>query len=213
MPGVRYLPAIIKKAFSLHFVLGFLNSRYKHKQKLLNYLSPLLPEAYTLRRFFQNSKMKNNKKLFNHIYNHNIKLTNKSLLTYPTFLVVILLFVLQSHNLSAKGPRLVFDGSELVFSEEEKIVDLGEVKQGAVCGVSIVVKNQSQEILRIANVRGSCALSVPSWPRRDIEPGGEGVIQIRYDSSRPGPFNRNVTIHANTQSSVTVLRVQGKIIP
>ncbi|TVQ17529.1 MAG: DUF1573 domain-containing protein [Bacteroidetes bacterium] len=136
-----------------------------------------------------------------------------SFLTYPVFFFAFLLFVFQSHDLSASGPQLVFDGRELVFSQEDKIVDLGEVKQGAVCGVSIVVKNQSQEILRIANVRGSCALSVPAWPRRDIEPGGEGVIQIRYDSSRPGPFNRNITIHANTQSSVTVLKVQGKILP
>lgn len=129
--------------------------------------------------------------------------------------ILLLFFVLVSFTPAHAGnaPTLVFDGVELVFSEEKNSMDMGKVQQGGACVARITVKNASERVLRIASVRGSCALSVPTWPRKDIQPGEEGVIQIRYDSSRPGPFHRNVIIHANTQTSVTVLKVQGEIIP
>ncbi len=134
-------------------------------------------------------------------------------LTYaPVFVLMALLLTFKVAR-SEQGPMLLFDGVELVFSEDSNSLDMGKVKQGDVCSANITIKNQSEKVLRIANVRGSCALSVPSWPRRDIAPGEEGVILVRYDASRPGVFHRNVTIHANTRTSVTVLKVTGEIIP
>ncbi len=128
-------------------------------------------------------------------------------------LVATLLLFSGGWVFSENPPVLNFTGNELVFSEKEAVIDFGEVKQGELCVVSIGVKNSSRKILHIANIRGSCALSIPSWPRKNLEPGEEGVIQVRYDSSRPGPFNRHLTIHANTDTSVTVLKIKGVIIP
>jgi len=107
---------------------------------------------------------------------------------------------------------LVFDGKDLVLSGQTDCIDLGEVLTGSNCNRTIRVKNNSQEVLWIANVRGSCGLSVPSWPRNHIEPGKEATIQIRYDCSRPGPINRNVTIHANTFKAKTIIQIRGKVI-
>lgn len=106
---------------------------------------------------------------------------------------------------------LVYDGKELALSPTDKI-ELGRVKQGDVSSTVITVKNQSQQVLWIANVRGGCGLTAPLWPRRPIAPGDEADIQLRYDSSRPGIINRHLTINANTTSSVTVLRVSGEIL-
>lgn len=134
-------------------------------------------------------------------------------LTYRVLVIVLVLIFSSRQGCSENPPQFIFDGDELVFSQEEAIIDFGEVRQGEACAVAIVVKNSSGIILRIASVRSSCAMSVPSWPRKDIEPGGEGLIQVRYDSSRPGPFERLLTIHANTHTSETVLKMKGVILP
>jgi hypothetical protein len=135
----------------------------------------------------------------------------RSLFT-PFYLLVFIFLLVNSQTVHAVTPySLIFDGKELTLSPAEK-VELGRVKQGDVCSSVIRVKNQSEQVLWIANVRGGCGLSAPSWPRKPLAPGEEALIQVRYDSSRPGIINRHLTINANTTTSVTILRVSGEIL-
>ncbi|MFW5706974.1 MAG: DUF1573 domain-containing protein [Bacteroidota bacterium] len=106
---------------------------------------------------------------------------------------------------------LIFDGEELYLDDDKTELGFGSLQQNGMAAIFIQVENNSGRSLRIANVRGSCGLSVPSWPRKILEPGERGTIQVRYDSSRPGLINRHLTIHANTTSSVTVLPVTGYV--
>lgn len=107
---------------------------------------------------------------------------------------------------------IYYDGDNLTLPEDEALIDLGERTQGGVWQWSILIENQSDQTLLISNIRGSCGFQVPAWPRAPVAAGQSGVIQLRYDASRPGKFSRNITINANTHNSVTVIPVRGHVI-
>jgi hypothetical protein len=129
-------------------------------------------------------------------------------------LIAILLFFVSTAAAPGTGNTAIlrYNGQELHASGKELTVDFGRVQQGAVCAAVISIKNESDQVLQIVNVRGSCGLTAPSWPRRPIQPGQEATIQVRYDSSRQGSIDRNLTINANTGTSVTVIKITGEIV-
>jgi hypothetical protein len=108
---------------------------------------------------------------------------------------------------------LVFDGKELKLSSKEENIKIGEHKLQSFVSVRIKVKNESSEVFQISNVRGSCGLSIPSWPRNTMEPGEEQNIQIRFDTSSPGNYTKILTIHSNTHNSRTLIPVVAEVIP
>jgi hypothetical protein len=134
---------------------------------------------------------------------------------HPSRLLIVFFFLIFiCTSVGAVNPlTLVYNGSEFQAGGKELVIDLGKTEQGLVCSGVIIIKNNSDQVLQIANVRGSCGLSVPSWPRRNIAPGQEATIQMRYDSSRMGAFSRNLTLNANSNTSVTIIKVQGEIVP
>jgi len=114
-------------------------------------------------------------------------------------------------GVSSNPYLLVFDGKDLILEGGGEFLDFGKVKKGSPSVLNIRVENHSTDQLIFSNIRGSCGLSIPSYPRRPVLPGDDAVIQVRYDSSRLGSINRNIIIHANTYSSVKILKVRGKI--
>jgi hypothetical protein len=134
--------------------------------------------------------------------------------TFNNYLVItfLVLFLSVVKPAMGSGIILIYSNGELHLSGKELLVDMGKVDQGAVCGTTIRLKNESEQVLKIVNVRGSCGLTAPSWPRQPLLPGQEAVIQVRYDSSRLGNIDRNLTINANTSTSVTILKVTGEIV-
>jgi hypothetical protein len=111
------------------------------------------------------------------------------------------------------GHTIIFDGKELKLSSDDEKIFLGERKQGSNISMQIKIRNESSDIFQISNVRGSCGLSIPSWPRNPIKPGEEQNIQIRYDASNPGLYTKILTIHSNTQNSRTIIPVVAEIVP
>lgn len=109
--------------------------------------------------------------------------------------------------------QLEFDGEQLEGVLPELILDFGQRKQGSMVAGQLIIRNVSQQPLQLSNVRGSCGLSVPAWPRQPIEPGQQAIIQVRYDSQRLGEIDRYITLHANTHSGRTLVKVKGEIVP
>lgn len=108
---------------------------------------------------------------------------------------------------------LVFKADNLFLETGGDSLDIGNINQGGNTGIVIRVVNNSSHDFNISNVRGSCRLSVPSWPRTTIGPGEEGFIHFRYDSDRLGPIDRNLTINSNANSPVYILRIVGFVVP
>jgi len=114
---------------------------------------------------------------------------------------------------SEKENILVFDGHNVAFLSGADTLFLGDRKQGNNISIQIKIRNESSGIFQMSNVRGSCGLSIPSWPRNPINPGEEQIIQIRFDASNPGLYTKILTIHSNTQNSRTIIPVVAEIVP
>lgn len=106
---------------------------------------------------------------------------------------------------------LQYDGDSIQLKDPPNLIDLGMSPQGRALQWSMKVENNSDQVLLISNVRGSCGFQVLSWPRDPVLPGNSGTIQMRYDASRKGSFSRNLTISANTYNSVTIIPVRGEV--
>jgi len=129
------------------------------------------------------------------------------------FAVFAILGILTAVEASENENILIFDGNEISFASKADTLFLGERKQGTHFSFRMVLKNESEIPLWIASVRGSCGLSIPSWPRNPIEPGKESIIQLRFDSSSPGSYTRILTIHSNSRDSRTIIPIVATIIP
>ncbi len=98
------------------------------------------------------------------------------------------------------------------ISFETETIDYGTIDQGSDGKREFVFTNTGKEPLIIANAKGSCGCTVPTWPREPIAPGEQGVIKVKYDTKRVGPFTKSVTISSNAATATKVLRIKGKVV-
>ena len=102
-------------------------------------------------------------------------------------------------------------GSKIEFDKE--IHDYGKIKHGGDPYCSFEFKNTGNEPLIISNAKGSCGCTVPTWPKEPIAPGASASIKVKYDTKRPGPINKSVTITSNAVTNPTqVIRIKGKTL-
>jgi hypothetical protein len=103
---------------------------------------------------------------------------------------------------STAGPKMVFDNTT---------VDYGDIKKGSEPVRKVSFTNKGTEPLIIKNARGSCGCTVPTWPKEPIMPGEAGIIEIRYDTQRPGPINKTVKIQTNESEEELTLYLKGNV--
>jgi hypothetical protein len=100
---------------------------------------------------------------------------------------------------------------KMVFEEER--YDFGTINQGEKVSHSFKFKNEGDADLIIASARGSCGCTVPSWPKEPIPPGGEGVIDVVFDSNgKRGKQHKTVTVVANTIPATNVVAITGEVV-
>lgn len=100
-----------------------------------------------------------------------------------------------------------------VFSFEKTEHDFGQIKQGEKVVYTFKFTNTGKKDLVITSATGSCGCTVPQYPKMPIPPGGQGMIDITFDSSgKSGKQHKTITIVANTVPNTTILSIKGEII-
>jgi hypothetical protein len=100
---------------------------------------------------------------------------------------------------------------------ETEVLDYGTVKFDANGVREFKVKNVGKSPLTITNVQGQCGCTAttidgkPGWPQEPILPGKSASIRVKYDTKRPGPFEKNVTITSNSKLSSVVVKIKGVV--
>lgn len=112
-----------------------------------------------------------------------------------------------SNQVSAQavlGPKITF---------EQDFVDYGDVEFSGNGERVWKFKNTGKEPLMITNAKGSCGCTVPTYPKEAIMPGKTGEITIKYDTKRPGPIAKTVTITTNEPegSNSHVIKIKGNV--
>jgi hypothetical protein len=104
----------------------------------------------------------------------------------------------------------VESGAQIEFEKETH--DYGTISQYGDGSCEFIFKNTGNEPLVISNAKGSCGCTVPEWPREPIAPGETGVIKVKYDTKRVGPFGKSVTLQSNAKNTPTkTIRIKGTV--
>ena len=112
-------------------------------------------------------------------------------------------------------PTIDPNAPEMKF--ETEVLDYGTVKFDANGVREFKVKNIGKSPLTITNVQGQCGCTAttidgkPGWPQEPILPGKTGSIKVKYDTKRPGPFEKNVTITSNSKLASVVVKIKGVV--
>jgi hypothetical protein len=104
------------------------------------------------------------------------------------------------------------NGAKIDFKKETH--DYGNVKFGGNGECKFEFTNTGNAPLIISDAKGSCGCTVPTWPKEPIAPGAKGTITVKYDTKRPGPIAKSVTITSNATNEPTkTLRIKGNVAP
>jgi hypothetical protein len=92
--------------------------------------------------------------------------------------------------------------------------DFGKIREGEKVSYRFKVSNPGTVPLRIIDVKPSCGCTAPAWTKEPIPPGGEGFVEVVFDSQgRSGEQMKTVTVFANTDPASHMLRFRGEVIP
>ena len=119
--------------------------------------------------------------------------------------IVVLLFVgLLSWSVSAQEKT-----AKIEFKTET--VDYGEIAKGS-DGVRVFeFTNTGNMPLIITKVSSSCGCTIPKKPEAPIQPGQTGEIQVKYDTNRPGPIRKAITVISNADTPTKILKIKGTV--
>jgi hypothetical protein len=104
---------------------------------------------------------------------------------------------------------------EANMSFDFDVHDFGKIKEadGPVT-VNFQFTNTGSEPLLIKQVQASCGCTSPNWSREPILPGKKGFVSATYNpKSRPGPFNKTITVNSNAATPTKVLTIKGDVEP
>jgi hypothetical protein len=96
---------------------------------------------------------------------------------------------------------------------EKMVHDFGTVKWGGNGDCEFKFTNSGKEPLILSVCQGSCGCTVPTCPKEPILPGKSGVIKVHYDTKRPGPINKQVTVTSNAKSGQQIIKITGTVEP
>jgi len=111
-------------------------------------------------------------------------------------------------NVDPNAPELKFDSD---------VIDYGTIDYDANGVREFKFKNVGKSPLTITNVQGQCGCTAttidgkPGWPQEPILPGKTGVIKVKYDTKRPGRFEKQVTVTSNSKEPSMIVKIKGEV--
>ena len=110
---------------------------------------------------------------------------------------------------NAQDAKTPATNAEITF--EKELYDYGTIDYGSDGSYAFKFTNTGKDPLVITNATGSCGCTVPKWPKEPILKGQSAYINVTYDTKRPGPFTKTVTINSNAKSASKVITVKGVV--
>ena len=110
---------------------------------------------------------------------------------------------------SAAKPETL-SATSISFDETEH--DFGKINEGQIAEHTFKFKNSGTSPLVVRNATASCGCTIPEWTKEPIQPGGEGKILVKYNSSgKEGAITKTVSVFANTSPEETLLTITANV--
>jgi hypothetical protein len=125
---------------------------------------------------------------------------------------LFLLFSIVALNVNAQNAEKTAptDGPKMEFEISEH--DFGDLDEGPKAKVAFKFTNTGNKPLVLSDVKASCGCTTPYWPKEPIMPGKSETISAEYNTQgRPGPFNKAITITANTEPATKMIFIKGNV--
>jgi len=94
---------------------------------------------------------------------------------------------------------------------EKMVHEFGKIKLNSENDCEFKVTNTGDYPLAISDVQASCGCTTPQKPEKPIAPGKSDVIKVHFKPSSKSidgkPVEKTITVTANTQPKITVIRV------
>lgn len=98
----------------------------------------------------------------------------------------------------------------IVFREYEH--DFGKVAQGEKVAYTFTFTNEGSENVVLESVTTSCGCTVPMYDKKPVAPGGEGSLEVVFDTSgRQGKQTKTITVKSNASKPVVLLRITAEV--
>ncbi len=105
---------------------------------------------------------------------------------------------------STISPMIEFDST---------VYDYGTIAHGANGECTFRYTNTGNAHLIITGCRSSCGCVVPRCDPDPLPPGKSSVVKVKYDTMRPGPFTKTVTVESNAiNTPIVVLKIKGQVL-
>ena len=127
---------------------------------------------------------------------------------YPLIAGMIVLFLSSCVNKTEQQAQN--SGMEIFFTETT--FDYGQIEEDSDGIYKIEFKNLGKDAIIINRVRTSCGCTVPSWPRKPIEPNASSEIEVKYNTALTGSFMKSIYVYSSAVNSPVKLIVKGKVI-
>jgi hypothetical protein len=121
------------------------------------------------------------------------------------YLSAIFLLISVALYAQESGPKISF---------ETTLIDYGTVERNSDGKRTFSFENLGNQELIIKNVQSSCGCTIPKKPDGPIAPGEKSEIIVRYDTNRPGPFRKTITVTTNAEENpIVALKIKGTVQP
>lgn len=120
--------------------------------------------------------------------------------------MILFVAALMSVTLQAQEKK-----AEITFDTDT--VDYGKVAYGSDGVRNFTFTNTGTDVLIVARVYSTCGCTVPEKPEDPIQPGEKGVIKVKYDTKRPGPIRKTITVYSNASEIPYSLKIKGTVLP
>jgi hypothetical protein len=94
---------------------------------------------------------------------------------------------------------------------DKEIHDFGKVTEGVENHCVFTITNTGDKPLVLSDVKASCGCTTPSKPEGPIAPGKSDKIEVGFKPNGKGVSEKTVTITANTEPRITVVRVKADV--
>lgn len=126
--------------------------------------------------------------------------------------ILLSLAVVTCFIFSASAQGQVVTGPAITVDKD--VHDYGDVQFGGDGTCEFKVTNSGNEPLIMSKCKGSCGCTVPKCDPNPILPGESSIITVKYDTKRPGPISKSVTINSNAVNEpMKVVRIKGNVGP
>lgn len=115
--------------------------------------------------------------------------------------ILLLGFAVVALTVNAQEARIEF---------KKDTIDYGIINKGTDGLRVFTFSNTGDAPLVITGVRSSCGCTVPEKPKDPIQPGEEGVIKVKYDTNRVGPFFKTTWVSSNAAETKKII-IKGRV--